>query len=473
MASAFSETLPYLICPECHSGALRPADGKGGLTCAACGAAFAAFGQVPALVLDAPAQRKRWEADVDRMLRMLTQALERVDQDLARFDLLPKTRTRLELLRGGIADNHQRLEALFAGAGISPNSAPSDASVDGVSPNISLTENYPLLMRDWGWPHTKENQRAAAQALECLDSKTNIQRIAVFGAGGCRLSYDLHQALKPKLSIAIDNNPLLALAAQQVLQSGELTINEFPLAPSSSTDCVMARTLKRPGSAFDNLHVILADARHPPLLAGAFDLIVTPWFIDVLGDDIREQLGLIHDLLPEGGIWLNHGPLIHGDQQPARQRYAIDEVWELIRRGGFELAATRKQLTEHLVVPEADRGRLETVHTFCAVKQPAASVDDGEDPPSWLLLPHIPIPIFRGLAEFREQTRYAGGDRTAVQHPTVQRSVQLINGEHSLYDVTARLLDEELISPDDAAVQEVGALLYSVYTSCVRKSSGA
>ena len=456
--------LEHLLCLQCHGATLELQGGGADLVCSRCNAEFPALGRVPAVVHQPKRQRETWQAQQSGMVFTLGQALSKIEHDLKRFDLLPKTRSRLECLRAGIRKNQKGLVQLFKEAGL-----PLDADPPSRNPSeapVPLTEHYQLLLRDWGWPKTKENERAAAQVLASFGARARVERMAVLGAGGGRLTYDLHRALKPALSVAIDNNPLLLLAADQVLGGGKLALQEFPLVPNTLADCAVERMLQLPGPVPNGLHVLLADALLPPLRAGAFDFILTPWFIDVVGEDIRDQVALIHNLLPVGGVWLNHGPLIHrGGQQP-RMRYVADEVWELVERGGFELTCVEQQTCEHLVGPSTGQARLETVHTFAAVKRPLHAVDDEQDPPNWVLLPHVPVPNFHGLAGFKRATEHQGREQGPAQHPTIQRAVHLIDEQRSVDNIAAVLLSEGLLPANVAPLEAVSAILLSVYTSC-------
>ena len=98
----------------------------------------------------------------------------------------------------------------------------------------------------------------------------------VLGAGAGRLAYDLHQALKPPLTVALDFNPLFLLAASRILAGPPLELYEFPIAPRSIADHAVLRRHEAPAPPAAGFELVLADASSPPFLPGRFDLVLTP-----------------------------------------------------------------------------------------------------------------------------------------------------------------------------------------------------
>lgn len=445
-----------LLCPACHKAGLQPQ--KGGLGCAFCESSFQSVAGVQCLFPDGEARRVQWGQSIGGLMSVLEAALGRLASDLGRFDLLPLTRQRLTGLKQGFEANRETLGALLNEAGLSAQSLP-EANLE--RERGSLTEHYDLVLRDWAW-ETGENQRALDAVLAALSGVRRPKRIAVLGAGGCRLAYDLHQTLRPDFTVALDNNPLLLLLAHRVLFSSDVNLYDFPLVARSVADSVKQHQLKRPGDVPENFYLLLADGLRPPFTPGAFDLIVTPWFIDIVGEDIRNQIATYHSLLEEGGLWLNHGPLIHSDNQSARLRYVPDEVLELVRLSGFELTHSASEFGPHLVNAGSSHARLENVHTFSASKRPLSAHDDGEATPAWVVLPHLPVPEFQGLDAFRNTSNQAKPGAPAA-HPAIRRALHLIDGQRCLDQIAQVLLAEKYIPDGFPAREAAGALLLSVY----------
>ena len=155
------------------------------------------------------------------------------------------------------------------------------------------------------------------------------------------------------------------------LADGEqIDLLEFPLAPDSGVHSAIQRTLAAPETATGALEVVLADAMRPPFTAGSFDLIVTPWLLDVIDGDTGHLLRLVNRLLPDGGQWVFHGSLAFQRRDPA-ENINLDELLELTRTSGFEIGDQDESLQPYLDCPESRHGRQERILTFAATKGPA------------------------------------------------------------------------------------------------------
>ena len=141
-------------------------------------------------------------------------------------------------------------------------------------------------------------------------------RVLVLGAGACRLAYDLHQRPQPSVTAALDFNPFFLLAARRNLAGPPLELYEFPIAPRSIADHAQLRVHAAPKAPAAGFMPVLADASAPPFGAGQFDLVLTPWFIDVAGEPATQVARRVNALLNPGGLWVNHGSLDFRCRQP-------------------------------------------------------------------------------------------------------------------------------------------------------------
>ena len=88
-----------------------------------------------------------------------------------------------------------------------------------------LTTYYPNLHRDWCWGDS-ENRASLEAVLSSLPAGASPRRVLVLGAGAGRLAYDLHEALRPVLTVALDFNPLFMLALQRIV-TGDAFVEYF------------------------------------------------------------------------------------------------------------------------------------------------------------------------------------------------------------------------------------------------------
>jgi hypothetical protein len=439
-----SSLLDLCLCPKC-GGSLGDRDDV--VRCAGCQAAYPKVQGIPCLSADAHAWLADWKRQAGVYQKLLERGAALMDEQLQRFDLLPATRQRLERLRAATAENGARVLDLFRGGGITPEGG--DLSEEG----FSLIEYYDHLLRDWAWDEeSQENVRSRDLVLQVLGEDRRLGRMLVLGAGGCRLAYDVHNRCKPDLTVALDLSPLFLIGAKRVMFGNGLRLMEFPAIPRDARSICVERELRAPAGSPARFHLLLADAFQAPLRPGSFDTVLTPWFIDIVPADVRETLSVIHGLLAPGGRWVNYGPLNYPKDHPHAQRYAREELFTLIELAGFQAGDPLEADLELLGTRAAANGRREHVLAFCARKREAPPPAAG-DPPPWLLFAHLPIPRFAGL------------DRYRADHPVMAWVVKAIDGQATLGDLAARMIEEHGARPD-AVLAGTRALLGMLYQAC-------
>jgi SAM-dependent methyltransferase len=433
------ELLRVCRCPRC--GGTIEANAR----CGSCGIAFSEIGGVVCLFADPERVIARWRGQIARYESLAAEGVRAIDEQLGQFALMASTRLRLERLRAATSQNAETVVELFRSAGLDP--APSESG------DFTLVEYYDHILRDWAdLAERRENESAfELVSSECPD---RLGRVAVLGAGAGRLAYDLAISGRADVTIALDRDPLLVLAARRIVFGGGLRLFEFPVMPvDAASVCVEHELTAKPAA---NLVFVLADAFDDSLAAGAFDTVVTPWFIDVAGDDLARTIGVIHRLVAPGGRWINLGPLSHPSDRPASRRYTEGELCELVRLAGFELGTIRKVWLDLLRSRASGRARSELALLFAAKKTDAAVVDS--DVPRWLVLSHIAIPRFSGLDGYRPE------------HGVLAYIARQIDGKTTLADIASRMVKEHGARPD-AALDGTRALLSIVYQACRTSTS--
>ncbi len=420
-----------LCCPRCRAK-VRPAQG-GGCECSGCQTTFPELGGVPCLVPDPRKTLDGWRREVQRFVELIQESVASMDEQLRRIDLLPSTRGRLQRMRQAHADNGDRVAGLFRAAGIAPDPRSKASESD-----FSLIEYYEQILRDWAWDNEggHENQRACDLLAATLGEDTRLGRTLVLGAGPARLAYELHRRFAPTLTVALDLNPFLLLAAREALSGGGLKLFEFPSDPTSIDTTCVEHQLRAPAPSPAGFHLLLADAFAAPFAPGSFDTVVTPWFIDIVPADIRETIPLIHRLLAPGGRWLNYGPLSYPKPHPHAQRYSYQELYELIRLGAFELPAPVVTTIDYMHSAASARGKSAEVLTFAARRVEPQAAAAAADPPPWLLLGHLPISRFPGLDAYKPE------------HPMLGYLAGLIDGKRTLEDLARRMIEDHGARPD-------------------------
>lgn len=425
-----TELAAVLACPRCDTGLTN-------LHCRACRLDFPNHGGVPWLFADAPAAvsdwRNRWQLAVER----LREDRDRVNRALADGPR-PATVRRLQALADGYRRQEQHLRDVLA-----PIQAARGGSMETL---LALRTRLPARLgilsydanvhRDWHWGGA-ECTAAAGTVLRLLGEQ-NPQRILVLGAGAGRLAYELHQRCTTALTVALDLNPLLAYVGHRLSRGESLQLVEFPLAPRNPEAAALERTLKAPAAARDGLAFVLGDARRPPFLPGAFDLVVTPWLLDVLEEPAQRQLRRINQLLEPGGHWINQGSVAFDGPDPA-ERLTLEELEELAVDCGFSDLARIDEQVPYMNSPDSRHGRSEWVATVCARRATAAPAPGKcRSLPDWITVGREPVPALPG---FRTQAM------TTRMHAFI---MSLIDGRRSLKDMAGVLEQQGLMSKRDA-----------------------
>jgi SAM-dependent methyltransferase len=306
--------------------------------------------------------------------------------------VLPATRERCEALLAASQQQHSEIANLLAPL-VPPATGQAVARRD--EPLPSLLTNIHYLFRDWGWPPLPddENARTLAAARRALGPGT-IGRTIVLGAGACRLASELHRDAGASETIALDIDALLLVVADRVLGGGTAQLTEGYVDINELQRPATSWTLRAPALAGDRFHLVMADGLRPPFFDGAFDTVVTPWFIDAIPSDLRDAIGAVARLLRPGGRWVCIGPLRYAADVPIARRFSREEVFDLAGRAGLPIVRWEAATQLSLVSPQTGRGKLEWVMSFCAVRNPTIDDAPDDEPPNWLLFGHIPIPAF-------------------------------------------------------------------------------
>jgi hypothetical protein len=183
---------------------------------------------------------------------------------------------------------------------------------------------------------------------------------------------------------------------------------------------------------------LLADASSPPFQSGRFDLVLTPWFIDVAGEPVARLLLRINRLLAPGGLWINHGSLAFADSAPA-DALSLEELLDALPAAGFARPEPREAQMPYLASPASRHARLETVITFGASKEREIEAPSpGRSVPEWLRQSDLPVPA---LPKFRAQS---------LSTRVYAFLLAMIDGERTIRDMARLMEQQKLMTAADA-----------------------
>ena len=339
-----------LTCPGCADQPLELIASS--FLCRRCQRRYPFVGTIPCLVPDPVLWRSLWLTRLAEFVSDTAATLQgwRTEAEGAP---LPRTRARIERVIKASEDQRAFVQALFQDLEDGERRLLPTPPDGGDNPLLEFSEN---LFRDWVWGE-KELEQTLALVTNLMTEPPG--RLAIHGAGAGRLAVDVHRALRPEQTWALDLNPLPLLAAERVLRGEILTVPEFPVAPHSDEDVAITRRLQLTQAVPQGFSFVFADALRPPFAPGSLDTVLTVWFVDAAGHDFRETAAAVNRVLRPGGLWINLGPLRF--KQSLAESYTIEELWELLPASGFELGQRGRNEIPYFDSPVSGSRRIETV----------------------------------------------------------------------------------------------------------------
>jgi uncharacterized protein YbaR (Trm112 family) len=428
-----------LACPRCHRGPVTLE--RAGWICGACSSGFPVIGEIPWLFPEPRQAMAEWRGRLSLLTQHLGSEATAIRVSLEDSSLAPATRRRLEHVANANESQIGRLRALLAPLGVEQSSI-AEATHRGLGTRLpteqGLTNYYVNLHRDWAWGD-EENQ-ASVQELRALlgADLTGLGRTLVLGAGAGRLAYDLHAAGDSPLTVATDFNPLLLFAAREIFAGRTVELYEFPIAPRRIEDHAVLRRLAAPAPARAGLELVAADALQAPFADAAFDTVVTPWFIDIIGESFARVAARINLALKPGGRWINFGSLAFSRAAHV-ERVSLEEVIAQLPQSGFADFQARENAMPYMRSPASRHARIESTVAWLANKvAPPAEVPRARLVPDWLLHADKPVPRTRAF------------EMQAISSRVHAFLLALINGERTMRDMARVLVEQRLMSAHEA-----------------------
>jgi hypothetical protein len=414
---------------------------RAGWMCGACSSGYPVIGGVPWLFADPRQALAAWRSRLSLLTQHLANEAAAMRAESRAAALPASTRRRLTQVAAANDDQVARLDALLAPLGMDQASA-SEGTLQALGTRLpteqGLTNYYVNLHRDWSWGG-EENAAALAEIRSIAGGNlSGLGRTLIQGAGAGRLAYDLHAEGDSPLTVATDFNPLLLFAAREIFAGGAVELYEFPIAPKDVDSHAVLRKLSAPSAARAGLELVAADALQPPFADGAFDTVVTPWFVDIIGESFTRVAARINLLLRPGGRWINFGSLAFSRAAFA-ERVTLEEVRDLLPTAGFAAPEVRESSMPYMRSPSSRHSRIENTVTWSTNKSGAPTESPRERHiPDWLLQPDRPVPRTRAVEMQQVSSRV---------HAFL---LALINGERSIRDMARVLVEQRLMSPQES-----------------------
>jgi len=433
-----TELIPLLKCP-CCSETLTDLNKR--IRCSSCKTDFPLIDGVPWLFDEPGKSMASWRVRFNALLAAIQLEEDQLKASLKQPNLSELTNKRLKKVLQAKVEQRKLLADLMTPL-LKEQSGNPDLYQGMQIRDIagqSIAGYYTNIHRDWAW-ETEENDICLNLVLSLLKNEKSPERILVLGSGAGRLAWDIHQKLDPKITVALDVNPLMVLAARKVGKGRNLKLYEFPIAPRDLSSHAVLQTCSASHSTPENLHFILADGLNPPVQPGLFDLILTPWFIDIIPTKLKQTVIGINQLLAKGSHWVNFGSLAFNHSEPAAN-YSTEEAVDIIKTQGFDVENVLRQKIPYMQSPHSAHGRVEEIFGFLATK-----LEDRHDdatllgPVPWLNDFSIPVPMDQVF------------NTTKMIYSIYLDVINLIDGKNSIQDIAKAFGPKHGLPADDAAV---------------------
>ena len=420
------------------------------------------FGDVPWLLANPRFSIADWQIKISHLYEHLV--AESKQLGVQSQSAQGRTRERLvTLARAKQAYARQLVEITNLLLQEAPDQGLLQATLPDQAPRTQNLLSYSAnLYRDWVWG-AEENNAALQSVVDVLPKKMLSQKVVsnllVPGCGAGRLLYDLHHHLSPALSVGTDINPLFVFAAQRLFQGQSLSLVEFPGEPIDHASVAVEQVLRGVDRPSDNLFVLFADVLSPAFKPAVFDLIITPWLIDILPMPLEITLRALNHYLPEGGYWVNYGSLVF-HQGDTALHYSVEEVVELAKPLGFDIEVCESRVQPYLKSPLNAGYRMEQVWVWRAVKTKSVELSKTtQHMPEWLLDTSLPVPASDLFAQLAQQNSVSG---EALSWANGQTSLRKMSSRLSKrYNVSKPIAEKSLIQLYREAYEQSRSRFYS------------
>ena len=339
------------------------------IVCPSCGQEYGRVGRIPVLLPHPDAHVDLWRRQLAFVKGQSEHSLRVLDEQASAPGLPASAEARLRTLAQSVRDQAHEIFGVLGPA--------LGGSLPTGEINLPRGADTPIndlhfLYRDWGWESAGDRENEAAlDAVRKVIDPVALERTLVLGSGASRLAYDVHRLCGATETVVVDIDPFVFVIAEAVVRGASVKVTESTANVNEARRAALSWTLKAPAGPLDEASFLFlfANGLAPPFLAGTFDTVVTPWFIDQVPTDLPAFFDTIRRLLRPKGRWINHGPLIYKAEAPLWRRLTRDEIFDLAGRVGFRIERWSSESRPYLVSPLNGRGKVEWVLTFEAVRQ--------------------------------------------------------------------------------------------------------
>ena len=433
-----------LCCPDCQRDLRQPTPDR--LECSACEAEYPVYDGIPWLYRDVAGSRAQWAAKLQLFRNDLLAEHAEIEEALANGALLTATRERLTRHKAGLERMGEQVFGLLEVFAFAHSEAGGAIPKDRIPSQQHVSSYLETVFRDWCW-----GEREVAQTLQMLErllgSAGEGGHALVLGGGGGRLCYELARRPGFRSVVQLDLNPLLTRIGQQVAGGRSIELTEIPRFAAGVEHVAVDQRLAAPppnestgavdgGVAASTAHYMLGDMFAVPFREACFDLLVTPWFVDILPESFRVVARRLGAMLAPGGRWISFGPLSFEALDPD-ERFVPEEMLEALEEAGFRVEHSGLERVDYLHSPHGMQRRGEEIFVFAATRGELRPVEEEYAYyPAWMTDGRQPIPVLPELEQLRAERIFD------------VEILKCIDGRASIEDIVVILSNRYGLAPD-------------------------
>jgi len=397
--------LDLVRCPACFSALEEGGDDSFRCAGAECEAVYPSYAGLPWLFRDVEGSRSQWADKVSLFRQEMARDRSEYEAALETSVALESVRTRLSRQVEGVGRLEAQILALLAPFDFASATRSEGLPTDRIPSPQHVASYLETAFRDWCWGESEveEAERLVTALLEAGGASPHAgARVLVLGGGAGRLAWTLSNRFPDFDVVQLDLNPLLTLIGSRCSQGESLELTELPRFPLSVEDAAVDQTLAAPTGEGSPIF-LLGDAFRPPFAPETFDLLITPWFLDIVPESLPGLSRRLARLLKPEGRWLGFGPLSFEAQGP-EGRFTPEEVIDVLEGQGFEIEQAGTESVSYLHSPHSMQRRGEEILAFAARR--TGSISDPVEfayYPEWITNPRVAIPEDPGFDAMRAE----------------------------------------------------------------------
>ncbi len=314
-----------------------------------------------------------WQHNKKKTIQQKDHEIADIKRKIEKGNLLKATRVRLSKLRETQIREKNLLDKYLAFLGDTPHEFLLNE--EGEGHGLELTRYLSYVFRDWSQKSNNEIQSHFSALQSVIKNSKQINQgkdFLVLGAGAGRLAYETARIAGPSSRFfLLDINPLLLkVAAQMIEKSRAPELIEIPLYPKDPTEIGQEIEWVKVEKLLNaEFFYIWGDVRSVPFADQSFDVVITPWFLDIDPRGPAALMNTVAKLLKPAGEWWNTGPLAFADKAIESQ-WGVDEMLECLGVD-FDVQYHGWNDVPYLERQNSYHHRIESIWNFLALRKEA------------------------------------------------------------------------------------------------------